>query len=205
MKNWAATFELWLKTVFLTGLGWPLSAVVVSNLLTAAGLAEESLLRFALQGLIGGAAVGIFLTAVFGSQVRREPNWMLATTAGWLAGLIATALVGGLIPSGAGWLFGAGLGGLIFGFALRRALAGELATNDFLVFLQGLGWLLVAAFSAAVSESGSLIAFGAGSSARLAAGMVGWVIAGLVAGVLLVTLFPNRAGGILKPEEGWWY
>ena len=195
--------EWWFLWILVTGVSWCVGLILALIVARIADLALPPGASLVISGVVAGTLIGLVQWALLNPEVKGVGLWSLATTVGWIGGLVITAFFISAANVVLGGMIGVALGGLFFGLAQRLALRPH---------TDGGKWLLgtIAGWTAAV-----MIGINMGGNSRLeigpsevvkvaASGAVGWVTIGLVAVAALVTLFPVPEKKESTSHVRWW-
>lgn len=202
-KSFRDQLELWLMLVFLTSLGWTFGLILTSVLVGALGMARESSINLFLAGIFGGLFISLLSVFVLHDSIKSMRVWLLVGTLGWVLGLLGAISIFKLIPGATGWLIGGALGGLICGVIQRFGFKSGFGRSILWITLNALGWAV--AYGLGFGLPSKLGMEGISStSIPLSKGMLGWVMLGTFAVLLLILLFATLKRGDRGPRVQWW-
>ena len=202
-KSLRDQIELWLMLVFLTSLGWSFGLILTSVLVGVVGTPPERSINLILAGILGGILISLLSTFVLRDSIRTIGNWVLAATLGWVLGLLGTIYSIQLMPGAAGWLIGGALGGLIYGLVQSFGFKPGFGRSIPWIILNALGWAAAYGLGFAF-PSGLGMESIASLNISISKGLLGWVMLGTFAVLLLILLFATLKRGDRGDRVQWW-
>jgi hypothetical protein len=190
--------------VIVTGVSGSVSLVTASVVAEGASLALSRDVSLAISGVVGGTVLGLAQWLFLRPAVKGLGAWALATTVGWLTGLVVAALVVRMANLAWGGIIGGTLGGWVFGLTQWLALRPDGGRRGEWLLVTAVGWsaaLIVGMTLLGVSSPNTIRSGLVGIAVSEA---VGGVVMGIVAIVVLISWFPKTE----KPEADvtirWW-
>ncbi len=194
-KKYYAQVELWLILSFLNSLGWVFGLILTSFIMEGITSNLSTMIGLIIAGILGGLVISFLSMLIMRSSVKTTAIWVLCTTSGWILGLSGTLFSIQLLGGSIGWLIGGAFGGLIFGLLQSFGLkSGFDSINILWLTLNALGWASAYEFGYALPADLGLNQI-ASISTVLSKGMLGWVLFGTLAGLLLTLLFSTLKRG----------
>ena len=196
--------ELWLMLLFLTSLGWSFGLILTSVFVSAIGSPPEGSINLTLAGILGGILISLLSMFILRDAIKNMRIWVLATTLGWMLGLLGTSYSIQLIPGVLGWIIGGALGGLIYALVQRFGYKPGFGKGIPWLILSALGW--GAAYGLGHAFPSELGMQGIASiSTFISKGMLGWVMLGTFAVLILILLFATlKRGDRGESQIQWW-
>ena len=195
--------ELWLMLLFLTSLGWSFGLILTSVVVGAFGTPPERSINLTLAGMLGGVFVSFLSMFVLRDAIKTTKTWVLAATLGWLLGLLGTVYTIQLMEGALGWIVGGAIGGLVYGLVQSFGLRREFGRNIPWIVLNALGWAGAYGLGYTLPTDFGVDRI-ATMSIPISKGMLGWVMLGTFAVLLLILLFATVSKGDKGERIQWW-
>ena len=202
-KSFRDQIELWLMLVFLTSLGWSFVLILTSVLVGAVGAVPGSTTSLALAGILGGILISLLSTFALRDSIQNMGTWLLATTLGWMLGLLGTVYSTQAMSGATGWIIGGALGGLIYGLVQSYGFRPGFGRSIPWIILNALGWAGAYGFGYALPTDLSMDRI-ASINVSVSKGMLGWVMLGAFAVLTLILLFATLKRGDRGERVQWW-
>jgi len=194
--------ETWLRWTVVTSISWSLGLAVAMGLSVLWEL--PSSLGLGLACVIGGVGIGLAEWLVLPHDARGMAAWVGATTLGWTVGLfVATAMIRVTDWTGH-WAVGGALGGMALGSAQALVLKRRLGTKRVWLALSSASWAAAYSIGALPSQDALFRGREIGLATVAASGILGWVVLGMFAALLLILLLPKREGRDPDVSVRWW-
>lgn len=137
-ENCCEIVRRWCTWTAVTGVSLLLGLLLAFLLVEVVNSFIASEIRWLVDGVVAGTFVALVQWAYLQPKVRALGWWLIATVAGWLAGLLLTTLFVG--PSFWNKIGGGVLGGFTIGFAQWLALDPENSRNHEWLITTAVGW-----------------------------------------------------------------
>ena len=195
--------ELWLLLVFLISIGWPFGLILTSVLFGVFSVALGNISSLVIAGIVGGIFISLLSLFVLRDSIRNTGTWVLVTITGWVLGLLGTFYSIEAMTGGTAWIIGGALGGLIYGLIQSAGFKAKSGKSIYQIILNALGWAGAYGLGYAIPSKLSLnnIPF---LSEAVTRGMLGWVMLGIFAVLLLILLFATLKRGDRGERVQWW-
>jgi len=203
VNNLPGQIELWLLLVFLISIGWPFGLILTSVLFGVFSVALGNISSLVIAGIVGGIFISLLSLFVLRDSIRSTGTWVLVTITGWVLGLLGTFYSIEAMTGGTAWIIGGALGGLIYGLIQSAGFKTKSGKSIYQIILNALGWAGAYGLGYAVPSKLSLnnIPF---LSEAVTRGMLGWVMLGTFAVLLLILLFATLKRGDRGERVQWW-
>jgi hypothetical protein len=196
--------ELWLMLLFLTSLGWSFGLILTSVFVSAIGSSPERSINLTLAGILGGILISLLSMFILRDSLKNMRIWVLATTLGWVLGLLGTSYSIQLISGAFGWIIGGALGGLIYTLVQRFGYKPGFGKGIPWLILNALGWGAAYGLGHAFPSELGMQAISS-ISTFVSKGMLGWVMLGTFAVLILILLFATiKRGDRGENRVQWW-
>lgn len=204
VKNLREQIELWLMLVFLTSLGWSFGLILTSVFVGTIGTPPESSINSILAGILGGILISLLSMFILHDHIKTMRTWILVASLGWVLGLLGTIYSIQLIPGTAGWIFGGALGGLIYGLVQGFGFKPGFGRGIPWIILNAVGWAAAYGLGNAFPSDMGLERITA-INITISKGLLGWVMVGTLAVLLLILLFATlERGDRGEKRVQWW-
>ncbi len=188
-KKYYAQVELWLILSFLNSLGWVFGLILTSFITEGITSDLSTMIGLIIAGILGGLVISFLSMLIMRAFVKTTAIWVLCTTSGWILGLSGTLFSIQWLGGSIGWLIGGAFGGLIFGLLQSFGFNSDFDGKTILwLMLNALGWASAYEFGYALPADLGLNQISSINTV-LSKGMLGWVLFGTLAGLLLTLLF----------------
>ncbi len=202
-KKYYFQIELWLVLSFLISLGWVFGLVLTSFIMEMAEINPDKLINLILAGILGGLIISILSMLITRNFIKKAVTWVPLTTLGWALGLSGTLLFIQFMDSTTGWLIGGALGGLIYGLLQSFGFNSDFDGKTIVwLILNAFGWAGAYGFGYALPADLGLKQI-TSINTILSKGMLGWVLFGTLAGLLLTLLFSTLKRGDRGDRVQW--
>ena len=195
--------ELWLLLVLLISIGWPFGLILTSLIFGAFSVALGNISSLVIAGISGGILISLLSLYVLRDSIRGTGIWVLATIMGWVLGLLGTFYSIESMSGGTAWIMGGALGGLIYGLIQSAGFRNKSGKSILRIILNVIGWASAYGIGYAIPTKLSLDNIPLLSEA-ITRGMLGWVMLGIFAVLLLILLFATLKRGDRGERVQWW-
>ncbi len=202
-KSFRDQVELWLMLVFLTSLGWSFGLILTSVLVGTVTTVLDSTIKLVLAGILGGILISLLSMFVLRDSVKSMATWLLAATLGWALGLLGTTYSIQIMSGAVGWIISGALGGLIYGLVQGYGFKPGFGRSVPWIILNALGWAGAYGFGYALPSDLGMDRI-ASINVSVSKGMLGWVMLGTIAILLLILLFATLKRGDRGERVQWW-
>jgi hypothetical protein len=202
-KSFRDQVELWLILIFLTSLGWSFGLILTSVLVGTVTTALDSTIKLVLAGILGGILISLLSMFVLRDFLRSMGTWLLAATLGWALGLLGTTYSIQAMSGAVGWIIGGALGGLIYGLVQSFGFKPGFGRSIPWIILNALGWAVAYGLGNAFPSDMGMESITA-MSVTISKGLLGWVMLGTFAVLLLILLFATIKRGDRGERVQWW-
>ena len=202
-KSFRDQVEMWLILVFLASLGWSFGLILASVLTGAFRIAPGSTLSLVLAGIVGGVFVSLLSMFILRDSLRSRGTWILAATSGWVLGLLSTIYSIQAMSGALAWMLGGALGGLIYGLVQGIGLKPGFGRSVQWILLNGVGWAAAYGLGYVFPSDMGLQGI-ASMNVSVSKGMLGWVMLGTFAVLLLILVFGTLKRGDRGGKVQWW-
>jgi hypothetical protein len=204
VNSLSGQIELWLLLVLLISIGWPFGLILTSLIFGAFRVALGSISSLVIAGISGGILISLLSLYVLRDSIRGTGIWVLATITGWVLGLLGTFYSIKSMSGGTAWIVGGALGGLIYGLIQSAGLKNKSGKSFLRIILNAIGWASAYGIGYAIPSTLSLDNIPLLSEA-ITRGMLGWVMLGIFAVLLLILLFSTlKRGDRSEKRVQWW-
>ncbi len=204
MKEIGRLLEIWLSSILIASLCWPIALIASWLLLLRPAGPEINLQDLFVLGAVGGLLIGVVQRAALGNRVAATRFWIPATVAGGAGGVLFAALVISRQPSGWWWLLAGTAGGALMGWVQSLAAREKRGVKLGLIVATAVSWAVAYGLS-------PLLAHGSASGIAMAARNVtaqvlaiGWAATGLIALFVLVAATPMIRRDASRARLQWW-
>lgn len=195
--------ELWLLLVLIISIGWPFGLILTSLIFGAFSVALGNISSLVIAGILGGIFISLLSLYVLRDSIQGTGIWVFATITGWVLGLLGTFYSIEALTGGTAWIVGGALGGLIYGTFQSIGFKTRSRKGIHQIILNAIGWASAYGIGYAIPSKLSLdnLPF---LSQAVTRGMLGWVMLGAFAVLLLILLFATLKRRDRGERIQWW-